>query len=240
MYCSREYSKTSRLIEHYEKSTPNKMFIDEITELQEDMIGTYNNMVILGDLNMHIDDLTNADLYIFNDTMHAFGFKQHVTLPTHKCSHILHLVYSEVNSTLNLHNCKVHEFISDHGLVTTGTTLNKAPWKPTENIIRDTTKHWKSSTLHQSLMAMQALNKHVTNLMKNYTKCLTGLHPTKCMLCRQAKKNHGKTGISVNRRELLIQGSNLQKNKDHHWRAYTTERNKYNGLLQFHKKTNNN
>ena len=106
--------------------TTNTMVIDEITELLEGRIGKYNNMVILGDLNMHVDVLTNADSYIFNDTMHAFGFKQHVTSPTHKCGHILDLVYSKVNSELNLHNCKVHEFISDHALVTIDTTLNKA------------------------------------------------------------------------------------------------------------------
>ena len=106
--------------------TINTVFIDEITELLEGMIGKYNNMVILGDLNMHVDDLTNADSDIFNDTMHAFCFKQHVTSPTHKCGHILDLIYSEVNSKLNLHNCKVHEFISDHALVTIDTTLNKS------------------------------------------------------------------------------------------------------------------
>ena len=121
------------------------MFIDEITELLEGMIGKYNNMVILGDLNMHIDDLTNADSYIFNDTMHAFGFKKHVTSPTHKCSHILDLVYSEENSELNLHNCKVHEFISDHALVSIDTTINIAPQEPTQKIIRETTKLTKET-----------------------------------------------------------------------------------------------
>ena len=121
------------------------MFIDEITELLKGRIGKYNNMVILGDLNVHVDDLTNANSYIFNDTMHAFGFKQHVTSPTHKCSHILDLVYSEVNSELNLHNCKGHEFISDHALVTIDTTLNKAPWEPTEKITRDTTRLTKET-----------------------------------------------------------------------------------------------
>ena len=74
--------------------TTNAMFIDKITELLEDRIGKYNNMVILGDLNMHVDDLTNANSYIFNDSMHAFGFKQHMTSPTHKCGHIPDLVYN--------------------------------------------------------------------------------------------------------------------------------------------------
>ena len=103
-------------------NTTNAMFIDEITLLLVGWIAKYNNIVILGDLNMHVDDLTNADSYIFNDTMCAFDLKQHVTSPTHKCGHILDLVYSKVNSELNLHNCKVHEFISDHALVTIDTT----------------------------------------------------------------------------------------------------------------------
>ena len=59
--------------------------------------------------------------------MQAYGFKQHVTSPAHKCSHILDLIYSEVNSELN------------HALITIDTTLNKALWEPTKKIIRDTT-----------------------------------------------------------------------------------------------------
>ena len=55
--------------------TTYTMFIDEITELLEGRMGKYNKMVIQGGLNMHVDDLTNANSYIFNDTMHAFGFK---------------------------------------------------------------------------------------------------------------------------------------------------------------------
>ena len=39
----------------------NAIFIDEITELLANRITKYNNMVILGDLNIHIDDLSNTD-----------------------------------------------------------------------------------------------------------------------------------------------------------------------------------
>ena len=117
--------------------TTNAMFTDDITDLLADKIVKYNNIVMLGDLNMHVDDPTNADSHIFNDTMQAFGLKQHVT-PMHKYRHILDLVYSEVSSELNLHNCKVHDVISDNALVTIDTTLNKTQWKPTERVIRDT------------------------------------------------------------------------------------------------------
>ena len=125
--------------------TTNAISTDDITDLLVDKISKYNNIVMLGDLKMHVDDLTNVDSHIFNDTMEAFGLKQHVTSPTHKYSHILVLVYSKVNSELNLHNCKVYEFIPDHVLVTINTILNKTPWEPTERVIRDTTKLTKET-----------------------------------------------------------------------------------------------
>ena len=56
-------------------NTTNATFIDQITELLADRIAKCNNMVILGDLNIHANDLSNKDSYIYNDTMHAFGFK---------------------------------------------------------------------------------------------------------------------------------------------------------------------
>ena len=56
----------------------NSIFIDEITERLANRITKYNNMVILGDLNIYNDDLSNTDSHILNNTMQAFGFKQHV------------------------------------------------------------------------------------------------------------------------------------------------------------------
>ena len=66
-------------------NTTNATFMDEISEPVADRRAKYNNMVILGDLNISCGDLTNNNSHIFNDTMHAFGFKQHVASPTHKC-----------------------------------------------------------------------------------------------------------------------------------------------------------
>ena len=47
----------------------------------------------------------------------------------------------------------------------------------------------------------------------------------------------------MNRGELLKTGIESTKKKhseDHHWRAYTTERNKYNRLLKFHQQKKKN
>ena len=78
----------------------NNMFLDEITELLTALIPKYNNLIIMGDFNMHIDDITNAENLIFNDTMEALGLLQQVRTPTHMQGNILDLKYIEDNSQL--------------------------------------------------------------------------------------------------------------------------------------------
>ena len=73
----------------------NAIFIDEITELLANRITKYNNMVILGDLNIHIYDLSNTDSHMLNDTMSVFGFKQHITSPTYECGYKSNLQQSQ-------------------------------------------------------------------------------------------------------------------------------------------------
>ena len=64
--------------------TKTTMFLDEITELLMSLIPKYNSVMLLGDFNMHIEDISSLDNIIFNDTMEALGLIQHVNSPTHK------------------------------------------------------------------------------------------------------------------------------------------------------------
>ena len=41
------------------------MFLDEIMELLRTLIPKYNNILLLGNFNMHIEDTSNADNIIF-------------------------------------------------------------------------------------------------------------------------------------------------------------------------------
>ena len=54
-------------------NTTNAKFIDKFTEYLVDSIMTYNNIVILGDFNLHINDQEDPDTYIFIDTITALG-----------------------------------------------------------------------------------------------------------------------------------------------------------------------
>ena len=47
----------------------------------------YNNVIILGDINMHIHDPSNQDALVLQDSLNAFDLTQHVKIPTHNKGH---------------------------------------------------------------------------------------------------------------------------------------------------------
>ena len=83
----------------------NNMFLDEKTELLTSLIPKHNNVVIMGDFNMHTDDITNLENLIINDTMETLGSSQQVRTSTHKQGNILDLMYTQDNSELKYRNC---------------------------------------------------------------------------------------------------------------------------------------
>ena len=61
----------------------NLIFLDELTELLTTRLLNMENAIILGDFNIHIEDINEYNSRIFVDTMKALGLKQHITEPTH-------------------------------------------------------------------------------------------------------------------------------------------------------------
>ena len=51
--------------------TTNNMFIDDITELLTEKISKLDNLVIMTDFSIHVEDHSNTEATIFNDTMQA-------------------------------------------------------------------------------------------------------------------------------------------------------------------------
>ena len=70
----------------------NGMFIDDITEHLASLLPVTTNNIIMGDFNMHINDMSSNGAIIFKDTLTALGLTQHVTTSTHAMSNILDLI----------------------------------------------------------------------------------------------------------------------------------------------------
>ena len=77
------------------------LFCEELAQLFEKYFQTdTKNTVILGDLNIHMDDLQHPDTIIFNDFLDSFNLKNHVSFHTHTSKHYLDLCITD--NTTNL------------------------------------------------------------------------------------------------------------------------------------------
>ena len=108
-----------------EHNTTNGMFINDITELLVNKVPQYQNGITLGDFNIHIEDLTNADAIIFNDTMRACGLEQHIWGPTHVKGNTLDLIFIELSNSFNITNTTIYGYISYHCMVSGNINIKK-------------------------------------------------------------------------------------------------------------------
>ena len=72
------------------------MFNDKLTNHLTSILLNISGSIILGDFNMHVDDVTDTEAIIFNDTMTALGLDQHVMNETHNKGNVLDLIFMEI------------------------------------------------------------------------------------------------------------------------------------------------
>ena len=86
-----------------------------------------DELLIMGDFNLHIDDTENIQAVRFITILDSFGLKQHVVSSTHRDGHILDLVITRDNCTpLHVSNvCVLEQPISDHKPICVRLNLEK-------------------------------------------------------------------------------------------------------------------
>ena len=99
-------------------NTTNGMFINNITELLTNKLPQYQNSILLGDFNVHIEDQTNIDAVVFNETMTALSLEQHISGPIHVRGNTLDLIYMQLSNSFNITNAPVA-----HHMATSQTTV---------------------------------------------------------------------------------------------------------------------
>ena len=91
--------------------------MDDNQQKHANMLSKHKNNVILGDFNIHTEDLSSSDMVIFNDTMKALGLEQHVKFLTHRCGNTLDLIFTEVGFSPTPAAPHRGPLLSDHHLV---------------------------------------------------------------------------------------------------------------------------
>ena len=90
------------------------MFIDDISNWLPDRLIKYNNVVLIGDMNIHLNNHTSDDAGIFIDMLEAMGFKIHMAGPTHCSRNTIDLIATQSGSTLDVISCTCGPYLSDH------------------------------------------------------------------------------------------------------------------------------
>ena len=93
-----------------------EIFLDDFSTLLEELIICSEELLIMGDFNLHIDDIENTQAVRFISLLDSFGLKQHVVSPTHRGGHILDLVITRDHCVaLEVSNiCVLEQPVSDH------------------------------------------------------------------------------------------------------------------------------
>lgn len=103
------------LMSIYRPPKSNPFFLTELSELLTYICPMSPNVIMLGDFNIHIDEVTNTSTSDFLSCLDSFGMLQFTNLPTHSKGHILDLICC---SGIIPYNCSVFDLsISDHLLV---------------------------------------------------------------------------------------------------------------------------
>ena len=91
-------------------------FLDEFAILLETLITRTGQLIIIGDLNIHLDT-DNANAVKFKELLNSFNLKQLVQEPTHDKRHILDLVITRTDD-LDISNIRIdYSLPSDHAVV---------------------------------------------------------------------------------------------------------------------------
>ena len=113
------------------QATGNQDFIDKFSDLVSDLSLELQNVVYLGDFNIHINSEICNDAQQIKDTIDVLGLQQHVFVPIHNSGNTLDLIMTEYFSTVKITEVSQGEFLSDHCLIFGKINLASQKYKTT-------------------------------------------------------------------------------------------------------------
>ncbi|PFX18016.1 hypothetical protein AWC38_SpisGene17650 [Stylophora pistillata] len=92
-------------------------FCAEFARYMESALLTKERLVIVGDLNIYVDDKVNSEALSFLDVLESLGLQHHVNDPTHIHGHTLDLIITRIADNIIMEKPHVDRFFSDHASV---------------------------------------------------------------------------------------------------------------------------
>ena len=86
-----------------------KMFWKDWSRFLHSLNDCHQELIIVGDLNFHLDDLSHSYTKRFNSTLKQFSLRQHINQPTFTSGHILDVLITNSESTIIDSSIQVHD-----------------------------------------------------------------------------------------------------------------------------------
>ena len=101
-------------------------FPDEVSDHLIEWLSNYREVMIIGDINIHDEDINNPDKIAYSEMLASFNLQQMVTCITHESGHMLdHIILREGNN-LNIEEPTQGHKISNHWMIKTTLGINRA------------------------------------------------------------------------------------------------------------------
>ncbi|KAK6191023.1 hypothetical protein SNE40_002773 [Patella caerulea] len=221
------------------------VFLSEFTDLLYETFHSTSRLLLVGDLNLHLDDAKCSISNKFYDILNSFNLRQHTTGSTHRKGHLLDVVITRVldDTVEDVNICD--DLVSDHFSIFTKLKINKpVPKQQTiayrkirniniEDFRSDIINSEISEKLDRASIDQQIIvyNDTLRNILDDHApikKAKFTIRPNRKWFTDEIRQS------KIHRRsmERLWRNSNLEINKQ----LYTQARNSTNNLIRRVKK----
>ena len=211
----------------------DNQFLDDFLDLLGNTMANYSNVVVLGDLNIHLNKTDEPVVQVFSQSLEMLGLQQIVTEFTHKDGNLIDIAIIE-----DIHNnteCYVEEFVSDHRFVRVllkyekrAKVLNKMEFRNLKDISGNVLKE-----KIQELSIPSETDINISDICDgfehNLKSIIDDLAPIKLKLVnKRIPKPWFDTQIDQNRKDYRrCQSQWMKKKNDNNWSNVKKTRNKY-------------
>jgi len=98
------------------------VFFDDLADVLERAMAYSCPFILLGDVNIHLDVLTNPGTIKWQSTLDSYSLIQHVTRSTHRAGHTIDVIVTQPHCPVNDVSVQAPT-LSDHSFITANVDL---------------------------------------------------------------------------------------------------------------------
>uniref|UniRef100_UPI003AAD7030 uncharacterized protein n=1 Tax=Centroberyx gerrardi TaxID=166262 RepID=UPI003AAD7030 len=205
-------SKPIIIVTIYRPPKPSAVFLTQFSSLLTSVCAMSPTVILLGDLNIHIDDPSSVFANDFTSLLDCLGITQHVHFPTHNKGHILDLICCTGITPCNLADAEFP--ISDHKVVLFEVYAPPFKVKEQRTITFRNIKHINPTDLTTLINSYPSPppSSSPANLVSHYNDCLSSsLDALAPLKTRTVSFAHTAPWYTADLRQLKTTGRRLER-----------------------------